>query len=122
MSATGKTDVDRARYAKTVGTKIARLIAMKEAEGDKCTYMDVALAAGYSSNSMISQIISGDKLPSISRLQKIAGYFDLPANYLLDDVDYTVEDLRLITATHKMIKNKKSDPLYAAALRMHNIK
>lgn len=105
-------DAEKRRYRCIVGRKILKLIKIRG-----CTYDEVAMAAGYTSNSMISQAISGDKLPSPMRLAKIADFFGIPEAYLSDDIDYDADDLRLIAGVHKMIRNKhtaRAHPHYDA--------
>lgn len=104
-------------HMKIVGDKINRLIAITPG----CTQEDVALSAGYTSNSMINQAIKGLKMIPSHRLNKIAEFFGLPEGYLSNDVEYSESDLKLLVATHDMIKNKEGHPHYRAILKLLNI-
>ena len=104
-------------YMKIVGAKLEKLISMKPG----CTQEDVALAAGYSSNSMINQAIKGLKMIPPNRLNKIASFFGLPEGYLSNEIEYSESDLKILVAVHDMISNKETHPHYSAIIKLLNI-
>ena len=110
------TTASKRKTMELLGRKLERLLGMSGA-----TQEELSLKVGYSNNSMISQIISGEKMPSVQKLHAIADFFNIPANYLLDDVDYSAQDMELLIRVHEMIRNRETHPLYHASLRMHGI-
>jgi len=60
------------------------------------TQMDLAYRLGYESTGMISQIENGLKGMSLSKLRKCAEIFNVPMSKLLDDKEYSKEDMETL--------------------------
>ena len=77
------------------------------------TQENVAHAAGYSGNSMISHIEKGERTPSVDQVISLATALDIHPIYLLSPKKYTDEQVEMVLSFHTLLQ-ADNHPLYDA--------
>lgn len=106
------------------GNKIGRKIrSLREVAG--ITQEELALRVGYTNNSMISQIESGGKEPSVGQIKELAAALNVPVHMIVDENEYTEQELKAYISLRRLFQDERSGQpaeILPAVLKLLNVK
>lgn len=101
-----KVDVN-AEHRIIVGRKITNI---RNVTG--LTRNEIADICGYSSDKMVGHIETGRRGMKHDKIKLLAEYVGIDYHFIIDDNDYSIEQLKLLKECSSIIKQKDSHPFY----------
>lgn len=101
----------------TVGNKVRKLREMMGLTQDA-----LAEIMGYANGSMLTLVESGRRGMKYDKMKNLSEYVGIDPMYILDNNDYTMKELKLLTEFSKIVKSGDKHPLYAAFCEMLKVK